>query len=119
MCRNDGSKNLLFIIHKHMSMSYMEVTGVSKKKKASREYSGSAEGWGPSGLITYKQRNKNNQRSMTSNPGVLQKLRLLKGYGLSSIVPKTVLPEQSKHECSGGIGEGGIHNSQQDVSCYC
>lgn len=95
----------------------MEVTGVSKKKKASREYSGSAEGWGPSGLITYKQRNKNNQRNMSSNPGVLQKLRLLRAMGL--VVPKTVLPEQSKQECGGGDGEGGIHNSQQDVSCYC
>lgn len=69
-------------------MSYMEVTGVSKKKKASREYSGSAEGWGPSGLITYKQRNKNNQRSMTSNPGVLQKLRLLRAMGSVQLSPR-------------------------------
>lgn len=83
-----------------MSMSYMEVTGVSKKKKASRKYGGSAEGWGPSGLITYKQRNKNNRRNMTclvSNPGMLQKQRLLRAMGsVSCPQDSTARAEQAR-----------------------
>ena len=83
-----------------MSISYMEVTGVSKKKKASRKYGGSAEGWDPSGLITYKQINKNNQRNMSCqvfDPGVLQKLRLLRAMGsVSCPQDSTARAEQAR-----------------------
>lgn len=59
-----------------------------RRRKPVGNPGGSAEDWGPSGLITYKQRNKNNQRNMTSNPGVLQKLRLLRARGSVQLSPR-------------------------------
>ena len=66
---------------------------------------GSAEVWGPSGLITYKQRNKNNQQNMTclvSNPGVLQKLRLPRAIGSVQLSPRQYCQSRAS---KGAVGE--------------